>query len=198
MKGTQMTNKELVALAEELHSHLDLRGLTEMQKAFILKQDGRKLTAIAAEAGYSCPRVAVHRLMANEQIRKNIDVISAILQRTIIASKLDVLLFWSEVMEGKRTADGFSPSDRMNASEKLGRVHNLLGPNSIVNINQKEDNIINIIIQDPKPINAEEQAEFDRLQAAINENEIIELESMGRTPPKRIEAEIIDDSNTMI
>ena len=168
-------SKELVALADEVYNRLDLDGLSHRARLFILKFDGRQMHEVASDAGYTAPRKAVSRLMSNSQVKKNIEIISEVLEKSIIASKLDVLKFWSEVMFGLHPE--FDPSHKLKASEYLGKVHRVLGPD-INHISGPQNQQINIVIADHRPTDADRD-EVERLEAEVAEQAKFDLGRAG-------------------
>jgi len=170
--------KELMALSQDIYSQLDLDVLSRKQRLFVLLFDGRRPSEVAADAGYSFPDQAASRLMSNPDVQKNIEIISKALEKSIIASKLDVLKFWSDVMFGDDP--NFNPADRMKASENLGKVHRLIGPD-LVRAEVRNNNI-NIIVQSHEPQGQEELAEFNRLQLALEDQTNAELSLMTGKP----------------
>ncbi|MFC1831570.1 hypothetical protein ACFL0S_06075 [Thermodesulfobacteriota bacterium] len=180
-------SKELVALADEVYARLNLDGLSRRARLFILKFDGRPMHEVASDAGYTAPRKAVSRLMSNSQVKKNIDIISEVLEKSVIASKLDVLKFWSEVMYGLHPE--FDPSHKLKASEYLGKVHRVLGPDT-AHISGPQNQQINIVIADPSPVDADRD-EVKRLEAEVAEQSKLDLGRAGVF----IEAETHDEAD---
>lgn len=188
------SDNNMIALADEIYSQLNLKPLTRRQRLFVLRFDGRKPIDVAADAEYKNPGVAACRLMSIPAVRECIDIISKTLEKTLIASKLDVLMFWTKIMESETE----ETPHRLSASEKLGRIHELLGPAAITNVKVNSDNKIVIMVQSHKPVDDAERKEYQRLEDAIAEDQHNELLTMGKRTCRRITGKVVEGSDLII
>lgn len=124
---------DLPALADDVYSRLKLDGLTRRQRLFILKFDGRRPVEVAADAGFKNPESAVSRLMTDPKIQANLDIIRQALEQAHVASALEVLMFWSQLMHNLEA----DPKDRLAASDKLGKFHKLIAHGNTTHIDNR-------------------------------------------------------------
>lgn len=132
--------EELPAFADGIYKQLDLDGLTRRQRLFVLKYDGRRPAAVASDAGYKNPGLAANRLMSNSAVMKNIKIIADALEKSMVASSTDILVFWTKIMDNELGDEGFDAKDRITASDKLARYRGLIHSGNAV-INQKNKTI---------------------------------------------------------
>lgn len=183
------------AKLDPLLDKLEMRGLSYKQRRFIFLYVG-DAAAAALEAGYcqnykhkahqraALCRVISH-LMKNPQIQRNIALIQRELESFGVMGTAEAKMIISELA---RTSA--NERVRMEASKLCLQWEGALSERMMIQQHTIEDKNITVILKSHTPTTPEEQAEYDRLEKAIAEDQRLELAAMGKAP------DVIETSNT--
>lgn len=117
----ELKSDKVVDDIQSLINRLEYDKLTPKQKRFILYYRGTP-TEAAKKAGYSQPTTAAFKLMQKPLVRKAIDQIDKVLEKSIIADSVEILAFWTNIIR----TPGIEIKDRIIASKLLGKYRGLL------------------------------------------------------------------------